>query len=201
MNGCAGPILKSIHLLIGMHILLMPNLFCMQEQHCDECCSTGSPVDMNRRDQLNELSLQAYKVHLMALLISNGRVSGLFPSYSDASCLTQIIDIKRFRKEIYQGIAKILELAYEPTVLEYILLHDKIFGKFAALKRTWHSNKKKMKNWFIEILMTRDIESCHKLETEFHEIYKERIKTFHDLFSRLNMLIGQYYASILKIMP
>lgn len=212
MNICAELVLKIIHLLIGSHLLLVPNLLCMQEhqdgfslcdkqeQHCDEWAHSDSPPDLNRLGQLNQLSLQAKKLHLMALLISKGQLCGLFPTSSDSSCLTQMIDIKHLRKEINLCIAQIMKCADRPAALEYILKHDKVFGKFAALDLRWRKNKKKIKAWFFKIPLAYSIESCQQLEHEFFVMYEGLINSFYDLFSGLKMVVDQYYGFVLRIM-
>jgi len=154
---------------------------------------------LKRLGQLNQLSLQAYQLHLMALLISNNYICGLFPTRSDSSCLSRMSDIKRFRKEINQGIAKIMKCADKPAALEYILRNNKVFGKYVALDLKWRINKKKIKGWFFKIPMTYDIESCELLEQEFYAIYEERINSFHDIFFRFNVILRAYYSSVLDL--
>jgi len=201
--------MKSNYFLINC-FLLTSSLFCMddsplvrcpqnRERHHHDCViTTHRSSDWNCFGCVTDkISLQANKIWLMTLFLSNVNSRGI-PT-GDPGLLRVIHCIERFRIATTKNIQQMQVFALEPAAASYIKRCEQFIADIADAEKKCGKQLMEIIAWLKRIPKAQDVNDCRQLEKKFNETLAVAIRYFYDYFSELNHIARCHYLHVLKI--
>jgi len=178
--------MKSNYFLINC-FLLTSSLFCMddsplvrcpqnRERHHHDCViTTHRSSDWNCFGCVTDkISLQANKIWLMTLFLSNVNSRGI-PT-GDPGLLRVIHCIERFRIATTKNIQQMQVFALEPAAASYIKRCEQFIADIADAEKKCGKQLMEIIAWLKRIPKAQDVNDCRQLEKKFNETYQTAIK-------------------------
>ena len=200
--------MKSRYFL-SLCTIVVSNIFCMQDlqnqppppsgkEHIHECAFGSQVSDWNCYGGVSDkLSLQANKIWLMTLFLSEPEKNGL-PS-GGPGYLWQLHKIERAREETNANIYELLQCASRPAACRFIDSCSRFINCFFKLEEQWINYRKKLFNWVYQVSTAHDVDDCQRLEEEFIAHHMTQIYNFYTYFGKYNDHACRYYLYALQL--